>query len=129
MIDRQRAVWITGVAFPLGSLLGLVIGRSTMPAATGGGFGDIVYVLMWYVIGGPLLSLALFFWTTRGLGWSPWVTVRSLAVVLVGTFIATAVQMLLLRSLGGGGSTALAFVALPLGGLIVALFARQTLRA
>lgn len=126
---RERAMVLTGMAFPLGSILGILIGRSTVPASTGGGFGDIVYILMWFILGAPLLTLVVFFWSTRKVEWARVVEKRAFITMFTGVFVATAALMLLLVILGRGGNGAWILLALPVGALIVTLFARKALKA
>ena len=129
MNPRSRASVLTGLSFPFGSVLGLFIGRSTVPASTGGGFGDIVYILLWFVIAAPLLALTVYVWSTRAIEWDRQSRSRAFVHVLLGVALATLCQMLLLVVLGRGGNGLLVFAALPITALIVTLFAKKALKA
>lgn len=126
---RERAMILTGIGFPLGAILGVVFGRLTMPTSTGGGFGDIVYVLMWFIIGAPMLTMAVYFWSVRNFEWDADSRRRSLLHVCVGVALATATHVVLLVLLGRTGNAALVLIMLPVGSMIVTLFARRGLRA
>jgi hypothetical protein len=126
---RERAMVLTGMAFPLGAILGVVFGRLTTPTSTGGGFGDIIYVLLWFVIGAPLFATAVYFWSIRNLEWDTDSRLRARFNVLVGIGLGTVAHIVMLVMIGRTGNTALLLVMLPIGALIVTLFARRGLKA
>ena len=125
---RQRAMILTGVAFPLGSILGVVFGRLTAPSS-GGGFADIVYTILWFLVGAPLLSVIAFFWSTRGFEWSPGSRPRATLTFALGVLLATGVLFVLLYALSRGANGAWVFVALPSTAWLVARFTSNALQA
>lgn len=126
---RDRAMVLTGMAFPLGSVFGVVFARATVPPSTGGGFGDIIYILLWFVLGAPLLTALTYFWSTRKIEWTRTEARRALFTMVQGIFAATTALVLMLVLLGRSGNVATPLMLLPVSALIVTWFARKALKA
>ena len=125
---RERAMILTGMAFPLGSILGILIGRLTAAPASGGGFGDIIYIIMWFIFGAPLFASVTYFWSTRRIDWERPARSRAALTMAKGIFFATGVTIALVFALSRGLGSGALFIGLPLGALIVTLSARKALR-
>lgn len=128
MTARERASVLTGLAFPVGAILGVTFGNFTAPASTGGGFGDIVYAIMWFILGAPLLTTVTFFLSTRSLDMESSARRRSTLTMIAGILLATVVLFVSVVALGRGVGTIGIVIGLPLSALVVTLFARRALR-
>ena len=124
---RERAMILTGMAFPLGSILGVIFGRMTAPASAGG-FGDIIYIVMWFIFGAPLLSAVTYFWSTRGIEWERPARTRAALHVSKGIFLGTGILFTLVFALSRGLSGVWLFAGLPLSALVVTMNVRKALR-
>lgn len=125
MTDRRaRAVVLTGIAFPAGAVLGAVFGAVSAPR-NAQGFGDIVWVLVWFVITGTPLTMLTFWFTTNRMEWS-W-RQRKLAMfrMFQAVFLATGLLLGALWWAARGGNGLITFLVLPLCSLVVTLRARK----
>lgn len=125
---KERVSVLTGMAFPVGAILGVVFGNLTAPASTGGGFGDIIYALFWFIIGAPLLATITFAVSSRNLALEPGARGRALLTVLLGILIATVLLVLMIAALGRGAGTFALVIGLPLSALVVTVFVRRALQ-
>ena len=128
MISRERASVLTGTAFPIGAILGVVFGNLTAPASTGGGFGDIVYAIMWFILGAPLLTSLTYALATRTLVFEGSGRRKAAFRVAQGIFLATGVLLVMVMSLSRGVGAIGLLIGLPLSALVVTLFTRSALR-
>ena len=128
MTARERASVLTGLAFPVGAILGVAFGNLTAPASTGGGFGDIVYAIMWFILGAPLLTTVTYVLSARGLDMEPSSRRKAALTMTAGILLATVVLFATVMALGRGVGTVGVVVGLPLSALVVTLFARRALR-
>ena len=129
MTGRERASVLTGTAFPVGAILGVVFGNLTAPASTGGGFGDIVYAIMWFILGAPLLTSLTYAVTTRTLPFEASGRRKAAFRVAQGIFLATGVLLVMVFTLSRGVGAIGLVIGLPLSALVVTLFTRNALRA
>lgn len=127
MSIRERAMILTGMAFPLGSILGVLFGRATAPSS-GGGFGDIIYIIMWFLFGAPLLTSITYFWSTRRIEWEREERTRAAITIGKGIFFGTGALFLLIFVLSRGANGLWLIVGFPLTAGIVTYYARKALK-
>lgn len=125
---KERVSVLTGMAFPVGAILGVVFGNLTAPASTGGGFGDIIYALFWFVIGAPLLTSITYAVSSRNIAWEPGTRGRAALTVALGILLATMVLVIMITALGRGVGAAALVIGLPMSALVVTAFVRRALR-
>ena len=128
MSIRERAMMLTGMAFPLGSLLGVWLGRSTAPAASGGGFQDIVWTIFWFVAGAPLLTLLVYALATRTIEMDRQARIRAAGTEILGIVVGSLALYAALIVNARTGQQVSIVIGLLLGGALVALFTRRALR-
>lgn len=124
---RSRATALTGMAFPLGAVIGAVFGVTTAPRNSQG-FQDLVYALLWFIMGGAPVTMLTFWFSTRAVDWSWRQRKRSVLRMFYGVFLATGVLVIAMWFLGRSGSGAFVFLALPACALIVTVQARRILK-
>ena len=125
---RERVSVLTGMAFPVGAILGVVFGNLTAPASTGGGFGDIIYALFWFIIGAPLVTSLTYAVSSRNVDWEPGTRGRAALTVALGILLATMVLVFMITALGRGVGAVALVVGLPMSALVVTMFVRRALR-
>lgn len=129
MTSRERVSVLTGMSFPVGAILGVTFGNLTAPASTGGGFGDIVYAIMWFIIGAPLLTAVTYALATRRIEFEPGKRGKAAFIAAQGIMLAVGVLLGMMYLLGRGGGVIWLFVGLSLSALVVTLFTRRALRS
>ena len=119
MNRHARAIVSTGMAFPIGVMLGTSFGVA---------FGDLLFTMLcFFVVPGPLTMLV--FWrTTRHLDWGWQVQRAALLRVFGATFVSTGLLILAMWLWTARGQTLPVFLALPVTSLIVTLRAQSALR-
>ena len=125
---KERVSVLTGMAFPVGAILGVVFGNLTAPASTGGGFGDIIYALFWFIIGAPLLTTITYAVSSRNLVFESGTRGRAALTVAFGILIATVLLVVMMVAVGRGVGTFALVIGLPLSALVVTVFVRRALR-
>lgn len=118
MNPHARAIVSTGMAFPIGVMLGGTIGAM---------FGDMLFAMLCFIFL-PLPVTVFVFWrTTRHLDWD-WRKERiAYTRVLAGTFIATGVVIAAMWLWITTKNAALVFLALPVAALIVTVRTKSAL--
>ncbi len=124
---HSRATMLTGMAFPLGAVLGAVIGVTTAPK-NGQGFQDIVYALLWFIVTGAPVTMLTFWFSTRGVDWTWRQRKRAMLRMFNGAFLATGVLIITMWFFGRTGNGGFVFLTLPACALIVTLQARRILK-
>lgn len=124
---HSRATVLTGMAFPLGAVIGAVFGVTTAPRSSQG-FQDLVYALLWFIMGGAPVTMLTFWFSTRTIDWSWRQRRRSVLRMFYGVLLATGVLISAMWLLGRSGSGAFLFLALPACALIVTAQARRILK-
>ena len=118
MNPHARAIVATGMAFPIGLMLG---------ATAGVALGDLAFAFVSCLFVPIPLTLTVFWRTTRHLDWSWQRERRAYARVFSGAFTALGVVMAVLWWWTNTLNAALVFVALPLGSTIVTLRTKSAL--
>lgn len=125
---RDRAAVVTGIAFPVGSLLGVIIGSATAPAASGGGFQDIVYILFWSILGAPMFTAITYALMMTRVDMRRQDRFRAALVFVLGVAVACVVMFMLLIVNARTDQRFWIVVGLILSGATVAWFTRRALR-
>lgn len=125
MTGRQRAIMLTGLGFPLGAVLGLLLARYGIALPSTSGFADIVLALTGFIFGGPVLSLLLFAAATRGMDVASWA--QTWLRMLIGAIAATAVVFVGVVGAGRGLPQVFILVALAMGAWLMGSFAKKAL--
>ena len=128
MSIRERAMMLTGMAFPLGSLFGVWLGRNTAPVASGGGFQDVVWTIFWFAAGAPLLTLLVYALVTRTIEMDRRARIRAAGTEVLGIVAGSLVLYAALVVNARTGQQVSIVIGLLLGGLLVAAFTRRALR-
>ena len=118
MNPRARVSMLTGAAFPLGAMLGVLFAALTSPRASTGS-GDIAYAMLWFVVGGAPLAMVVFWRTARRVEWKLGAFRLAVLRVANGVFIATGTLICAIWFFGRSGNGAFLFLALPVCSTIV----------
>lgn len=124
---HSRATVLTGMAFPLGALLGAIFGVTTAPRSSQG-FQDIVYALLWFILGGVPVTMLTFWFSTRRVDWLWRQRKRAVLRMFYGVFLATGLLIGAIWCFGRTGSGVFVFLTLPACALIVTVQARRILK-
>ena len=127
MNPHARATVLTGMAFPLGAVLGAIFGVTTAPKNSQG-FQDIVYALLWFILGGAPVTMLTFWFSTRRIDWLWRQRKRNVVRMFYGAFLATGLLIGAMWFFGRSGNGAFVFLTLPACALIVTVQARRILK-
>ena len=112
MTRHARTVVSTGMAFPVGLMLG---------ASFGAAFGDILFAMLCFIFMPVPLTLAVFWRTTRHVDWG-WQLERAAYVrVFSAVFLATGLIIVAMWIWISTKNAGLIFAAVPIGSAIVTL--------
>lgn len=118
MNRHARAIVSTGMAFPIGVMLGGTVGAA---------FGDLLFAMLCFIFVPVPLTLVVFWRTTRDLDWA-WQQERTAYLRVFGAvFLSTGVIIVAMWLWISTKNSALVFVALPIGALIVTLRTKSAL--
>lgn len=127
MTVEDRALLLTGSAFPIGSMLGVGIGVMTAPHSSQG-LQDVAYAMLWFIISGAPATVLTFWFSTARVEWSWAQRKKAMLQIFLGSYIATGLMIAAVAYWGRSGNGDLVFVALPLASLVVTRYARKTLK-
>jgi len=118
---------LTGIAFPLGAVLGVLFGVATAPRDSQG-FGDVAYAMLWFIVAGAPLTMLTFWRTTRNLAWTRAKYRAAMLGMAMAAFQATGLLIASIWLWGRSGGGGFIFLTLPLCSIIVTLRARTLLK-
>jgi len=118
MNRHARTIVSTGMAFPIGVMLGGTVGAA---------FGDMLFAMLCFIFMPVPLTMVVFWRTTRNLDWN-WQRERTAYLRVFGAaFIATGIIIVAMWLWISTRNAGLVFLALPLGALVVTLRTKSAL--
>lgn len=118
MNRHARAIVSTGMAFPIGVMLGGTVGAA---------LGDMLFAMLCFIFMPVPITMAVFWRTTRDLDWS-WQLERTAYLRVFGAaFLSTGIIIVSMWLWISSQNAALVFLALPIGSMIVTLRTKSAL--
>lgn len=124
MNARARSAVITGMAFPLGAMLGVMLGVVSAPRDPLG-YGDVAWAMLWFIISGGPITMLAFWFSTRSVEWTWSERKRAMFRMAQSAFLATGLLIFALWFWGRSGNGLFVFVVLPLCAWLITVRARR----
>ncbi len=108
MTVEDRALLLTGSAFPIGSMLGVGLGVMTAPHNSAG-MQDVAYAMLWFIVSGAPASVLTFWFSTARVDWTWPQRKRAMLQIFVGAYMATGLMIAAVAYWGRSGNGDLVF--------------------